>query len=161
MKKRGWTNFHLWVRYDNKKIRSAVAHKIGWYTNSWSRAMMMDFLIKALRDFWCDVHSPWFINEMVSLSKDEYQQDMRADFGGHDDRIMALGIPLFSLWALQRYGGPRSLREEREELERSYGEHPVYQPAFNAEVPNLRKDDNANYDNVDLAGVHWYKGKKI
>lgn len=155
VKKRGWAHFHQWVRYDTKKIREAGAHKIGWVTNSWSRPMMMDFLIKALRDMWLDINSPFFINEMVSLSKDEYSQSLRADYGGHDDRIMALGIPFFSLHALRLFTRGRSISDERIEYERMLKEYPQYPGHLsNAGVPNFRK---TSAEVVDIAGQKWDK----
>lgn len=158
LKKRGWNFFHAWVRYDNKKIRSNVAHKIGWYTNVWSRPMMMDFLVKLLRDFDLDIHSPWFVNEMVSLSKDWDAQDMRADYGGFDDRIMALGIALFSLHALHRFKGARSLSEEREAYEKWMGEVPQYTNAMgmNAALP-LFRNSNQDSEVIDITGRKWDK----
>src|SRR5882672_1551936 len=57
LRKRGWANFHPWMRYDSKRLRPQDSHKLGWFTNYWSRAMMMDMLLKAVRDEWIDVYS--------------------------------------------------------------------------------------------------------
>lgn len=96
MKKRGWTNFHRWTRYDGKRIDKGKAHKLGIVTNSWFRPMMLDMLIKWIRDGWIEINSPYFIQEMETLERDWDRQDTRALDGCFDDRIMALGFILIS-----------------------------------------------------------------
>jgi len=95
MRKQGWSNFHRWERYDNMK-RTRV-HKLGWFTNSWSRPMLIDRTNQAIRDCNFKINSPWLIQELRTLSKDEFQQSIRADTGGHDDRYMGVGIAFFCL----------------------------------------------------------------
>lgn len=102
--KLGWGNFHKWVRYDRKKIDVAKAPRIGWYTNSWSRPMMMDKIVKALRDGSIDINSREFVKEMGSLHQDESMQDARAEYGAHDDRFMSLAMVFFSLHILEFTG---------------------------------------------------------
>ncbi len=101
LRKMGYINFHQWIRYDSKKMQSSRSHKFGWYTNQWSRPMIMDCLVKRLRDNWLDILSPYFVTEMRDLERDEYRQSLRAMFGGHDDRIMAMAMVLFSLHVLE------------------------------------------------------------
>jgi len=96
LKKRGWTNFHRWVRLDGKIINKGKAHKLGIVTNSWFRPMMLDMLIKWIRDGWIEINSPYFIQEMETLERDWDRQDTRALDGCFDDRIMALGFILIS-----------------------------------------------------------------
>jgi hypothetical protein len=96
LKKRGWTNLHRWTRYDGKKIDKGKAHKLGIVTNSWFRPMMLDMLIKWIRDGWIEINSPYFIQEMETLERDWDRQDTRALDGCFDDRIMALGFILIS-----------------------------------------------------------------
>ena len=123
LKKRGWTNFHNWVRYDKKRIQEFKANRELWYTTSWSRPLMMDMLLDALNNGWLDINSPWFINEMSELEVIEAgRQKIAAALGQHDDRIMALGIALFSAHALETRGrdGWAARRE------RAPGGTPVY-----------------------------------
>jgi len=108
LKKRGWSNFHLWVRYDTKRIRKAQAQKLGVFTNYWFRAMMMDQIIKWLRDGWLDINSPWFVVEMEDLERGEDVQELKATYGGHDDRIMAMGFVLLSLYDTEIRTGIRT-----------------------------------------------------
>jgi hypothetical protein len=102
--KRGWHKFHVWVRYDRKKINEGQSQILGWRTVSWSRTMVMDTLLKYIKDGWIDIESPWFIDEMSDLERDESRQSLKAVYGGHDDRIMAVGIVLLSL-TIPKVGG--------------------------------------------------------
>ena len=98
--KRGWSNFHRWVRYDRKRNPDAKASRVGWYTTTWSRRMMLDmFLDATLVNGWLDINSLYLINEMADFEMDEELAKMKAAEGAHDDRLMALGIVLFSLHA--------------------------------------------------------------
>jgi len=120
LKQLGWGHFHTWVRYDRKKI-DPKGNRIGWFTNAWSRPMLMDKMVRALRGGLIDINSREFIREMAALHSDEDMQDARAEHGAFDDRFMALGIIYFSMHILEfsgkavdvsflrnnRLGGPR------------------------------------------------------
>lgn len=118
MKKRGWSNFHDWLRYDNKITRRSSARKIGWMTRGWSRSLMLDYLIKALKDDWLSISSPWFVKEMRSLGKEDNATKTEAISGAWDDRIMAMAMINLSMWDLELYSGPLDTRmkEVREPL---------------------------------------------
>ena len=96
----GWRNFHRWVdrQIDNKKLELGKYHKLGVFTNEWFRAGMIEMLTKMLRDGEVEICSPFFVREMESLEGDEFSQSLRAGYGGSDDRIMALGFVLVSLF---------------------------------------------------------------
>lgn len=97
MKKRGWTNFHPWLRYDNRQLVNATsAHKDGVYTNQWFRSQMMDMMLTKIDEQTIDLRSPWLIEEMETLERDELKQSIKAASGEHDDRFMALGFIVFS-----------------------------------------------------------------
>jgi hypothetical protein len=140
LKKRGWVNFHLWVRYDSKKIDRSKATKLGWYTNTWSRAMMLDNLIKYVRDGWVDLNSLWLMDEeMANFERNEDKNKLMAALGAHDDRIMALGIALFCAHDSETRGASGSVAQTRQEQQAAdlvyptYPGHPGSQPelAFN------------------------------
>ena len=124
MRKRGWANFHQWMKYDNKRLRLDRANKIGFFSNNWARTMMLEMLLTYINNGWLDIRSPMFISEMESLEKDEEKQSARAAFGGHDDRIMALGHILFSFHVLEMRGPKISVAEQRQVL--SSEDDPVY-----------------------------------
>jgi len=128
LRKHGWSNFHLWVRLDNKKVNQAQAHKLGWFANSWARAMMMDYAIKALRDDYIDINSPWFVDEMADLERDEFRQSLKAVHGGHDDRFTALGQVFISLHIMEIRGRMTSSFQQRLAIKESGALDPVYRP---------------------------------
>ncbi len=140
LRKRGWGNFHQWMRYDAKRLRQSAAHKIGWFTTEWSREMMMDYLVKMLRDGWIDIFSPWFINEMADLEREMGKQKLRAAHGGHDDRIMALGIVLFSLHIMELRGPRRVMALERAARSNTTVVHPIYHPGPQGSDVNFGED---------------------
>jgi hypothetical protein len=108
LKKWGWSNFHDWVRYDRRKLER-TASRIGFVTNRWSRPMLIDLLVKALRDGEIEINSPEFVREMQALHRDEDVQAMRAESGQKDDRFMAFGIIYLSLHILEVTGKAQSL----------------------------------------------------
>jgi hypothetical protein len=65
---------------------------MGVFTNYWWRAAMIEMIVKALRDGQIEICSPFFAREMQSLESDDLEQQLRAGYGGKDDRIMALGF---------------------------------------------------------------------
>ncbi len=134
VRKMGWMNFHQWLpRYDKKRLSQARANYLGWETNARTRPLMMDNLIRMLRDGWIDVFSPWLVDEMRDLERDEVKQRLAACYNGHDDRIMAFGSVLWSLHALELQGTQRGMLFER--MQRQGGDgggtpiYPLYNPA--------------------------------
>lgn len=119
LKKRGWREFHNWVRTDRKRIIEAKANRQLWYTTSWSRPLLWDMLLDALNNGWLDINSPWFIDDMADLELYEETNKIAAATGKHDDRLMALGIALYSAHILETKGqdgwATRRAREKGEE----------------------------------------------
>lgn len=96
----GWVNFHPWndKQLDSRQPKTNQFNKIGVYTTSWFRDGMIELMVKMLRDGDIEICSPFFVQEMASLQGDEFVQSLKAGYGGHDDRIMALGFILVSLY---------------------------------------------------------------
>lgn len=97
LKKRGWTEWHNWVRLDRKRSPESSANRQVWYTTSYSRPLLMDMFMDAIDKGWLQVSSPWFIDEMSDLEVNPLKMKIAAAQGKHDDRIMALGMVLYSL----------------------------------------------------------------
>lgn len=130
MQKRGYWNFHPWLRYDKKRVRVKDAHKMGWFSNSWSRAMMMDYIIRALKDDWIDVNSPYFVDEMGDLERDEFRQSLKATFGGHDDLFVSMGQIFFSMIIMDVKAGKLIVPQRRlADKETGYFD-PVWNPGM-------------------------------
>jgi len=130
LRKRGWSNFHVWQRYDNKKIRQGQSNKLGWFANSWARSMMMDYAIKALRDDQVDIFSKHFVDEMADLERDEFKQSLKAVFGGHDDRFVAFGMVFISLHINEVRGALHSLAAQRTALRETNSIDPIYHVGY-------------------------------
>lgn len=136
LQKRGWTNFHPWKRYDNKKPTSdGDANKLGVYTNVWFRSQMMDLFLSLVDEESFDVPSRFFVEEMEALERDLDQQKAKAAYGEHDDRIMAAGFPLFSMHVGDR---PHQQYQRRKIEYQPGGEttqvinHPIWTPPVHA-----------------------------
>jgi hypothetical protein len=113
LQKRGWHHFHQWEHYDvAMKQRS---NRIGWYTNHWSRDAMLEYIIKAFKDQWIDIRSPWLLNEASTLESDE-RQKLQAMLGRKDDRFMALAMVYFSLH-VHEINSPYMMKPSRRGIE--------------------------------------------
>lgn len=95
-----WQNFHMWNdrKVDDRRVDLSKTHKMGIFTNFFFRRAMIEMIVRSLRDGEVEICSPFFVKEMQSLEGDEYEQELRAGWGGHDDRIMALGFVLSSFY---------------------------------------------------------------
>ena len=144
LQQRGWSNFHLWKKYDNKKpTPDAKANKIGIFTNAWFRSQMMDMLITCLSEEAIDLPSPYLIQELQTLERDPDQQKAKAAYGALDDRVMSLGFPLFSL----HMGKPPERQYARKKVEYAPGlvgdmqvPHPTWTPPEQAISRTLQSD---------------------
>lgn len=130
LKKRGWTQFHVWVRTDRKRINVAGATRLGWFTNAWSRPMMMDWIVKAVTEGWVDMPSPSLVSELASLEKSptETRFRMQASYGNNDDRVMAAAMVFFSLHFMGKRGQMHSAAYRRARENEVAVEDPVWTP---------------------------------
>lgn len=146
LQKHGWPNFHKWTRYHKTKYNLAQERNLGWYSNAWSRPMMMDYFIKALRDQMFMAPSPFLVAELSTLEIDEAGQTIKALHGRHDDRVMACGIVYFSLHILETGGimQPMSAQRTRSKVA------PVYSPPYQ------------QMDNQDVSGADiWTPDERL
>jgi hypothetical protein len=132
MKKRGWWHFHDWLRYDKKRLRIKDSHRHGWFSNSWSRSMMFDYIIRALKDDWVDIASPYFVDEMGDLERDDMRQSLKAVYGGHDDLFVSMGMVFFSLHILETRGAETPIAAARSAQRQLDTIDPVFHPGFQA-----------------------------
>ena len=85
-------------KLDDRKVELNKVNKMGVFTNYTFRRAMIEMIVRALRDGEIEVSSPFFVKEMQSLEGDEFEQSLRAGYGGHDDRIMSLGFVISSFY---------------------------------------------------------------
>ena len=146
MQKRGWWNFHPWLRYDKKRIRVKDAHKMGFFSNAWSRAMMMDYILHALKDGFVEIFSPYFVDEMGDLERDDIRQSLKATYGGHDDLFVALGMLFFSMYILEIRGSKQFTFPTRFRKQHESFDDPVWTPGFQG---------------TDMGGRDWATGQEL
>jgi hypothetical protein len=67
MLRMGYSRFFRFTRYDSraKDLKKSKSHKIGWFTNAWSRPILTDNFVIAVQNGWYIVNSPWTIWEMA------------------------------------------------------------------------------------------------
>ena len=95
MRKMGYTRFPSFIRYDGKDLKKQKSRKIGWYTNSWSRPILVDSFVHSVQNGWYVINSPWLIDECKHFEvhytasgkeKKEHEE------GEHDDGLFAAAI---------------------------------------------------------------------
>lgn len=98
IQKRGWSNFHPRKYNDTRKPRrDGDVQGIGILTNFWFRGTMMDQLLTCLSEEAIDLPSPYLVQELLTLERAAGEHKAKAAPDTHDDRVMAIGFPLFSL----------------------------------------------------------------
>lgn len=95
MRKMGYGRFHAFIRYDGKDLKKSKSRKMGWYTNSWSRPILIDSFVHSVQNGWYVVNSPWLMEEMehfeVHYTKAGKEKKEHED-GEHDDGLFASAI---------------------------------------------------------------------
>ena len=103
LKRMGFIFHHRMVQYDNRKVDENASNKEGWFTNTWSRPMLLGRFIDAVENGWLILNSPFLIEEVKSferkltgsgMSRIEHQQDKK------DDRIFAQAMAYFTRHAM-------------------------------------------------------------
>lgn len=101
LKLHGFRNHHHFREYDKKTLRP-VPHqnaREGWWTNEWSRPLLLGTFKHAVENGWYVINSRWTLHEIEALeqivgSTGKIRQDHRAD--EHDDRIFAAAMAYFT-----------------------------------------------------------------
>ncbi len=103
LKLMGFTYHHIDTRYDNKIVKENRGTKEGWYTNAWSRPLLMNRFIDAVENGWYRANSPFLITELGSLERKVSKSGksrMEHMNGKHDDRVLAAATSYFTRHAL-------------------------------------------------------------
>jgi hypothetical protein len=98
MRKMGYSNFHRFTRYDQKRVSKSRATKLGWYTWSWSRPILLGNFKNSAQNGWMKINSPWLIEEMKTFEVTitaSGKEKMEHEEGEHDDRIFAAAMAVF------------------------------------------------------------------
>ena len=124
LKLMGFYNHHRMVMYDAKGMPDpSKAHKEGFYTNNWSRPMMLNKFLDAVAGGWFKPNDPILIRQLKSIVRVETSGISRIDHkpGEHDDNVFANGMAYFTAHDMdnnaQRQEGRYKSKEEYEEVD--------------------------------------------
>lgn len=117
VRKRGLSNHHRMKRYDRVKSQKTT-NRLGWFTTAWSRSMMLDYFINAVRDGYLNINCPELLDEMGNFAEDESTQKLQATHGYHDDNLMAMAIINFVLSIEDTKGYTTTLAERLAQREK-------------------------------------------
>ena len=101
LKLHGFKNHHIFRMYDKKTLRPrpSVNPREGWFTNEWSRPMLLSAYKHAVDNGWFKVNSRWLLEEMEGHEQRTTESGKtRADHqrGKHDDRLFAASMSYFT-----------------------------------------------------------------
>ncbi len=101
MKLHGFKNHHIFRMYDKKTLRPrpTVNPREGWFTNEWSRPMLLSAYKHAVDNGWFKPNSRWLVQEMEGHEQRVTEGGKtRADHasGKHDDRLFAAAMSYFT-----------------------------------------------------------------
>lgn len=100
LKVHGMTKHHHFHEYDKRgKPKRSANIREGWWTNEWSRPLMLGVFQHAVENGWCIVNSRFAIaeieaTEQKTTSGGKVREDHRS--GMHDDRKFAGGMAYFT-----------------------------------------------------------------
>ena len=101
----GFHRWHEWGQgFDRKTFETRVGKhgRIGWYTNEWSRPLLMSAFNFAVENGWYVIRSKWLAEELANQEQKIMPSGKtRVDHaqGEHDDRIFAAAM---SYWTLHQ-----------------------------------------------------------
>jgi len=100
LKLHGFRNWHKFRMYDKKTLRErpSVNPREGWFTNEWSRPMLLNAFKFAIDNGWYKVNSKWLMEELEGHEQRITESGKtRSDHarGKHDDRIFSAAIGYF------------------------------------------------------------------
>jgi hypothetical protein len=102
LKLHGFRNHHKFREYDKKTLRPTVHsnQREGWFTNAWSRPMLLNMFKYAVDNGWYEVNSKWLLEEIEGFEQEMTESGktrMDHQQGKHDDRIFAAAMSYFTL----------------------------------------------------------------
>lgn len=128
----GFYYHHRMVMYDAKGLPDpSKAHKEGFYTNNWSRPMMLNKFMDAINTGWFKPNSPLLIRQLKQLVRIEKDGVSKIDHepGNHDDNVFGSGMAYFTAHDMdnnaQRYKERYRPREKEEALDLRWADNSV------------------------------------
>jgi hypothetical protein len=98
----GFRRWHEWgSNFDVKTWKEKVGKhgRVGWFTNEWSRPLLLSRFFGAVENGWYTVRSKWLAQEIAEMEQKVTDSGKtRADHeaGKHDDRVFAAAMSYFT-----------------------------------------------------------------
>jgi hypothetical protein len=141
MRKHGWYNFHHYISIDRVKLDPNQQHRLGWYTTPWSRKRILAWFIYNLKMGTFLINSPWLLQECKTLHRDIYEQQLRAETGAMDDRIMASSFGWYALHELDERTAEMQIMEMQQEVKMG---------AYKPQISEQQRQDLEDYTGMGL-----------
>lgn len=95
----GYTSLFVWQHLDQMQIKPTLSY--GWFSSRQSRQALWIRGTRHINQHKIILNSPWLIEEMTDCVLDNFLSfSARAQWGAHDDRIVAL---LLAIWAANEW----------------------------------------------------------
>lgn len=95
----GYTNLYVWQHLDQMALKPTLSY--GWFSSRQSRQSLWIRGTRHINQRKITLNSPWLIEEMTDCVLDNFLSfTARAQWGSHDDRIVAL---LLAIWAANEW----------------------------------------------------------
>lgn len=99
LKLMGFIYHHIFIHYDDKKVEQNKGHKQGWFSNVWSRPMLLNRFQDATNGGWIRISSPMAIRQLstwVRKISASGKTKLDHESGTHDDNLMGLAMAYFT-----------------------------------------------------------------
>lgn len=98
----GMRRHHEFVMYDKKTLKPKTREggRLGWWTNEWSRPMLLGVFKYAVENGWFVVNSRWTLEEIEGFEQHlttSGKTKMDHQSGKHDDRIFGWAMAYFTM----------------------------------------------------------------
>ncbi|MGA8148205.1 MAG: hypothetical protein WB870_11610 [Gallionellaceae bacterium] len=100
----GFTRWHLWGQGFDRKTREdkhiGKNARVGWFTNEWSRPMLLGAFFGAVENKWYVVRSKWLAEEMEGMEQritESGKTRVDHESGEHDDRVFRAAMGYFTM----------------------------------------------------------------
>jgi hypothetical protein len=99
LKLMGFTFHHIFIWYDKKQTQANLGNRLGWFTNVWSRPLLLNRFQDAINGGWLKINSPMAIRQLgtwVRKVSSAGKSKLGHESGQHDDNIFALAQAYFT-----------------------------------------------------------------
>lgn len=100
----GFARWHIWGQGFDRKTREdkhiGKNGRVGWFTNEWSRPMLLAAFFGAVENGWYVVRSKWLAEEMEGMEQritESGKTRVDHESGEHDDRVFGAAMSYFTM----------------------------------------------------------------